>query len=500
MTLDSDRFDGEFAFAEGLGWSYPGELISASLTNGGAVYEMGSSEAGAKNALACAGQSIPIAPESGDRLYVLAAATSDATGLFSLAGAKQKVEVQQFTGLVGQWDSRVVDGEVVTDPALFLPGFVKPDSIAWYETHRHARAGNDPYIFTYMFQYVLSIPDGATEVVLPDNDKIRLFAMALVNDPNDRTVAASRLFDGFDPLHAPIDWILPQVAPDPVESLPEGVDAATVEASVETGGDKVGCGGSCRHSGRTYVPTWFLLLVAFVAVVAAVFGKSSPGPQVEVGAGIVDKAQVEPACEAREIILQLQPLCAGGHGPCAHEVAGACARLEEQAVAQPDVVVGHGKAHESAVVALGGRLSPSLLDCSLVGLVEVVQAEAHAQVGDHKVFGGDPAEETQTLMGRGYCVVALTGKVQLPEQQGVVEAQVHESLAQRFVPAGAGVHSPPGLGWSGDSCTKDKQGKRQNHIFHYKVLLVTNRGDGGSGSNPVQQDFVTPDGARMASE
>ena len=189
-SLDSARGDGEFDFAGGLQWTLPGELLPGQVANGGAIYQMGSAKAGANNAVACAGQSIPLEPLPGDRLYVLAAATDDSVGLFDLGGETTKVEVQQFSGFVGQWDSRVVDGEVLTDPALFVPGFLKLDPIAWYGTHRHAKAGNDPYLFTYLFQYVLSVPEGASEVVLPDNQKIRVLALSLVNDPNDRTVAA----------------------------------------------------------------------------------------------------------------------------------------------------------------------------------------------------------------------------------------------------------------------------------------------------------------------
>lgn len=48
--------------------------------------------------------------------------------------------------------------------------------------------------FTYMFKFAFNIPAGATEVVLPDNKNIVIFAATLVDEPYAPTKAVSTLF------------------------------------------------------------------------------------------------------------------------------------------------------------------------------------------------------------------------------------------------------------------------------------------------------------------
>src|SRR5205814_2988911 len=61
--------------------------------------------------------------------------------------------------------------------------------------HRHhPTLGNEPYRFSYLFKYAIDLPVGATSMTLPNNDRVKIFAMTLVkNDHN--AVAAQSLHD-----------------------------------------------------------------------------------------------------------------------------------------------------------------------------------------------------------------------------------------------------------------------------------------------------------------
>jgi alpha-mannosidase len=241
VSADHDRGDGLFDDEEGI--AYPAELFPEEIVDDGVRFELGSTKPGADNALGCRGQRIPLPDIGGDtddsgerldyRLYILAAALEDTGGEFTVGGRSVELDISKFTGMVGQWDRRVMDGEKLLE---IEPGFVEPDVVAWYGTHRHARevggarpaarpnegvppggdtfrpptcggAGfcDDPYRFVYLFRYSLPIPGGARELVLPDNDKIRIFAASISANPNHRTAPAGVLYDGFDPLSRPFD-------------------------------------------------------------------------------------------------------------------------------------------------------------------------------------------------------------------------------------------------------------------------------------------------------
>jgi alpha-mannosidase len=169
---------------------------------------------GASNALTCRGQSISI-PSGAERVYILAAAVDgDQTGKFTIGKQIEEYRVQDWGGYVGQWDNRVWKGVV---PQLtyawknrlggLTPGFVKTDTIAWFCSHRHHPLyGNEYYKFCYLFKYGFDVPSGADSVKLPDNEKIRIFAMTAASGVHDQAVAARPLYDTLTdrgPLEAP---------------------------------------------------------------------------------------------------------------------------------------------------------------------------------------------------------------------------------------------------------------------------------------------------------
>jgi alpha-mannosidase len=66
--------------------------------------------------------------------------------------------------------------------AGLTPGFIKPASVAWFASHRHASDGaNEPYAYSYLFAYAVDVPAGATTLTLPFNERIRILAVTVSN-------------------------------------------------------------------------------------------------------------------------------------------------------------------------------------------------------------------------------------------------------------------------------------------------------------------------------
>jgi alpha-mannosidase len=170
----------------------------------GIKFKIGAKTDGRANALVCKGQEIMLPDGKYNRLYILAAADEDTQGLFTTGTQEIELGIQNWTGFIGQWDNRVFNEEfreVNSDGHFTLksitPGFIKRDTIAWFGKHRHSQTANDAYRLTYMFKYALDIPIGCKSVILPDNEKIKIFAVTVANNLNDATKPVCLLYDDF---------------------------------------------------------------------------------------------------------------------------------------------------------------------------------------------------------------------------------------------------------------------------------------------------------------
>ena len=215
VSTDGDWQDGDF---DGKGHTLPGELLPRTLALDGVPYTFGSSAKSTKNVLVPKGQTLALPAGSFDRVYMLAAAVGgDVPATIGVGTAARQITVQEWEGAIGQWDSRLkdlsamrepfvpssprgvpsVEGEVWNgmavqwDPQTFAvthldqlrPAFLKRDEVAWIGTHRHARSGNQVYIMSYIFAYALDLPAGARSVVLPADDRLRIFAVSVGREP-----------------------------------------------------------------------------------------------------------------------------------------------------------------------------------------------------------------------------------------------------------------------------------------------------------------------------
>jgi alpha-mannosidase len=226
ISTDADRAEGDF---DGKKQTLAGELLPGEMKLDGVDFKLGSSAPGAMNVLVPRGQHIALPSGNFNRVYVLAAAVGgDVDAEFAIRGPgaaphSVKFTVNDWQGPVGQWDSRlkepdllrsvrvpqmrgqswtpeaiqadlVVQWEAATGAVSGMdeirPGFVKRSEIAWVGTHRHAPEGNQSYIPTYLFAYALDLPPGARELLLSNQERIRILAISVAQaDPTVRPAA-----------------------------------------------------------------------------------------------------------------------------------------------------------------------------------------------------------------------------------------------------------------------------------------------------------------------
>ena len=203
VSTRANRADGGF---DHDGRTFPAESLPPVVVSEGIPFQMGPTEDGQKNALACRGQTISLPAGGYDRLVLLAAADGDkqVSLRVSPGGASLPFTVPDWSGYLGQWDNRLWQGDV---PELayawhnaldgLVPGFVKTGTVAWYSSHRHERGGDGIYQYCYLFKHEFELPPGARSLTLPAEPGVRLFAATLVKGGPAATLPLEPLFDTF---------------------------------------------------------------------------------------------------------------------------------------------------------------------------------------------------------------------------------------------------------------------------------------------------------------
>ena len=204
-AVSTVRNPGDGGFDAG-GHTYPAEQFPASVVSDGITFQLGSTADGQKNALVCRGQSLDLPAGAHNRVYLLAAAVDGKQrGDVKIDGSAVPLAVPDWSRFVGQWDERLWAGTV---PELtydwhnalagLVPGYIERTPVAWYCSHRHdPQQGNEFYQYAYLFQCAVDLPPGARKLTLPDNEKIRVFAVSVANDPAAGFAVAAPLYDTF---------------------------------------------------------------------------------------------------------------------------------------------------------------------------------------------------------------------------------------------------------------------------------------------------------------
>ncbi|HEY7089257.1 MAG TPA: glycoside hydrolase family 38 C-terminal domain-containing protein, partial [Tepidisphaeraceae bacterium] len=201
VSFDSNRNDGAF---DGEGRTYPAEQLPARIFSDGIEYITGPIGESEHNAMSCRGQTIEL-PARSQRVYLLAAAfDGDQQDQQFVIGDKTVAQtIHDWSGYIGQWDNRIWDREIPetatqvnADMCGLVPGWVKDANVAWFCSHRHhPRNGNEFYQYCYMFSYGFDVPSGTTSLKLPDNPKVRIFAITVAKNAPAALIASRPMYD-----------------------------------------------------------------------------------------------------------------------------------------------------------------------------------------------------------------------------------------------------------------------------------------------------------------
>ena len=169
MSYDSKKNDA----LKSAPYAYPAELVPDVVTADGISFVMGNRSDGQKNAVRCSGQTIDL-PAAGRKLYLLAAST-EATGTvgeFVVGDQTYQFEVPYYGGTLGQLDSPYNGGT-----------HYRKQDVALTTTHSHHISGNsdEQYRFLYMYRFAMTLPEGASQLILPSNSSLMVYA-ATVSD------------------------------------------------------------------------------------------------------------------------------------------------------------------------------------------------------------------------------------------------------------------------------------------------------------------------------
>lgn len=180
FTYDAFNETGQF---DKDGCSYAAELIDRRLVSQGIPFNIAAPEV--KNVLKCKNNIVELPKDRKyTKVYLLAASTDgDIKADFKIGNKVFTCEVPYYSGFYGQWGQ--------TD---FTKSFVKNVPLAYVGSHRHSqRFGNEAYTFTYMYRICLDIPEGATQLQLPDDKRVAVFAITFSDNYADDVKAVSPL-------------------------------------------------------------------------------------------------------------------------------------------------------------------------------------------------------------------------------------------------------------------------------------------------------------------
>jgi alpha-mannosidase len=174
---------------DGQGNALPAEMLPTRINFDGVEFKLATARSNVPDALIAKGQTINLPPGAYNRMYLLAAsAQGDQKATFEVGGNKIELNIQDWSGFIGQWDDRQWTSKDTShddygEMTGIKPGYIKRADLAWYCSHHHnAAGGNVAYRYSYLFAYPIDLPAGAKNIKLPDNDKIRILALSVAEE------------------------------------------------------------------------------------------------------------------------------------------------------------------------------------------------------------------------------------------------------------------------------------------------------------------------------
>lgn len=177
-SFNAFRSDTNF---DGKGNSYAAELWRENIDFNGVSFKLASNDV--PNVVKSNAQTVVLPKGDFNRLYLLVASSmNDVKTSIMIDNSKVEFVVPSYTGFIGQWGH-----------TGHTEAFIKPTDIAFVGTHRHSSIYKKdlPYEFTYMFVVPVDIPKNSQKIVLPEDQRIMLFAATLVKDENNSLLPAT---------------------------------------------------------------------------------------------------------------------------------------------------------------------------------------------------------------------------------------------------------------------------------------------------------------------
>ncbi len=206
---------------DGKGNAIPAEMLPATINYHDVQFHLAPAKTGSPNAVVARGQTINLPAGHHNRVYILAASSDgDQPAEFKVGDKAVNLNIQDWSGFIGQWDTRIWkspperDWAISANHAAWPPadeqqreqrpqsprypedyvgleaGYVKPASLAWYASHHHTADGlNEPYQYSYLFAYPMEVSENAGTLTLPNNDKIRILAVSVAEEEPGLTPA-----------------------------------------------------------------------------------------------------------------------------------------------------------------------------------------------------------------------------------------------------------------------------------------------------------------------
>ncbi len=180
--------------------SYPAELIPSEIVSEDIHFKMGKMADREKNAVKANGQIINLPDGEYTTLYILASATEDTKADFSIDDQLISLNIQAWSGFVGQHYNRIFECNNQYNPVQSIQNpYFKTENIAWYASHSHYSypSENKAYQYCYLYKYEIKLPKGAKTLTLPKNEKIILFGATVTKYESTDIKIALPLYDDF---------------------------------------------------------------------------------------------------------------------------------------------------------------------------------------------------------------------------------------------------------------------------------------------------------------
>ncbi len=194
ISTNDNRQDGNI---DGEGNSIPSEQLPGIVESEGIPFRTGPRRARQNNAVVCRGQTVELPDGDWTRVYALAASLSGGSDSTIRIGDRvERFRVPAYTGFVGQWHDRLVNGVCEADPSKYEPAFVRYADVAWCCSHRHNGSSNadEAYRYTYLFKIGWDLR-GERTVTLPDDTRIRVFGLTVARNANEGAQPVAPLYD-----------------------------------------------------------------------------------------------------------------------------------------------------------------------------------------------------------------------------------------------------------------------------------------------------------------